>query len=176
MSTETDNIRRDEEWLERFSTPTPDGLAMERIKFVVRQECTGQPVAPEPEVAAALSAAKAAVRHALACEPAVQPAVFRPWAPIMVTAAAVAFACLSVLNQSTTDAVTDPDLARFIDVMSRPTEDTALALMEIESDLLDLVTDVHQHGADEWNDPLLFEVGDAIGRYGIDAGVRKNDL
>jgi len=178
MNTErqTDDIRRDQEWLDRFSTPSPDGLAMERIKFVVRQECTGRPVASEGDISAAIHAAKAAVRRSLARDSATQPPVFKPWAPIMVTAAAVAFAFLSILESSTTNAVTDPELARFIDVMSRPAEDTALALMDIENDLSDLVTDVHQNGAAEWNAPLLLEVGDAIGRYGVDTDVWKDDL
>ena len=57
-------IERDERWLKQFSSPAPDAVTLERVKYLVRQACGGESAGPA-EVAKSLAATKAMVRREL---------------------------------------------------------------------------------------------------------------
>ena len=163
------DIERDEQWLQQFSAPQPDAVTLERIKFVVRQTCQGDDAPSPPGTDAALAATKMAVRRELAgTASAVQPVVFRPWVPVALAAAAVAFAFVTLWGDTDSGVVRDPELAVFIDVMTRPADETMLALLELENDILSLTAD-YDDRLGGWNSPLLFEVGDVLDQLSREA-------
>ncbi len=156
------DIRRDEAWLAEFTTPDPDPIAMERIKYMVRQACgEGVPVSAE-ETARALAQAKAAVRGELGVSAAKEPpVVFRPWAPVLVAAASVAFAFVTFWTGRAPDAIEDPELAVFVTVMARPEDRMSATLWELEDDITALVSGSEAGELDTWDGPSLFDFEDA---------------
>jgi hypothetical protein len=155
-------IRRDEAWLAEFAAPEPDPIAMERIKYVVRHACgEGTPLSAG-ETAKALAQAKAAVRRELDVSAARERAVvFRPWAPVLVAAASIAFAFVTFWTGRATDAIEDPDLAVFVTVMARPEDRMSATLWELEDDITALVSGSDAGELDTWDRPSLFDFEDA---------------
>lgn len=161
-----DEIQHHEQWLDQFATPGPDTLTLERIKFMVRRECRDTDAPSPGDTQAALSAAKVAVRRELAktasCPRTV---IFHPWPPLMVAAASLAMAFVTLWSDAGADRIADPELAAFVNVMSRPTDDTITALWELEDGIAALAAVDSYQRTGQGADPLLFEVGDDLGEF-----------
>lgn len=169
------DIQRDEAWLAGFPTPDPDPIVMERIKYLVRQTCGEKPALPAGATAKALTDTKAAVRRELAASSAAPaPIVFRPWAPVLVAAASVAFAFVTLWSGGDSDAIGDPDLAAFVAVMARPDDEIALTLLELDDDITTLASGSDSAEWEAWSEPSLLDFDDA-GEPSVNNGERSEE-
>jgi hypothetical protein len=169
------DIQRDEAWLAGFSTPQPEPIVMERIKYLVRQACGEELAWPGGETAKALANTKAAVRRELTASAAAPaPMVFRPWAPVLVAAASVAFAFVTLWSGGGSDTIGDPDLAAFVAVMARPDDEIALTLLKLEDDITLLASGSDSAEWEAWPEPSPFEFDDAA-EPSVNNGNRSED-
>jgi hypothetical protein len=139
QSNQERDIERDEAWLAEFwnsiSTPTPDRAVLERVKFRTRLACEGEVAAVDPLLVSALDRAKTAVRQELDAS-AVAEGVrgFRPWAPVFVAAAALAFAFVG-MQTAPASGHRLPPLDVFLSSLEREPDEMDTTLMALASDM-----------------------------------------
>lgn len=136
------DIERDEQWLASIveDEMLECGEALLRVKAAVRANV--EPSSVDADAQERLTRIKGVVRDELTASSNVEqvtlPPVFRPFAPLLVAAAAVAFAFLGISGGAVDQTGFDPDIAIFVQVMG----DEGLDVTETDELLDDLVNDV----------------------------------
>jgi len=169
-------VERLERWLAQFPTPEPDAVTLERVKCSVRQVCAGDTESRDRMTLHAVASAKSTVRRMLDQPSSPSSAVtFRPWAPISLTAASIAFACVTYWTVPAVDVVPDADLAAFVAVMTREEDEVTAELMNLENEMALLAGDF-RNSEDDWTSPSLLDVGDLLEDLSSDESVNEEDI
>lgn len=168
-------IERLERWLASFPTPGPDEVTVARVKSAVRRAVAGGDAAADRMTRRAVAATKLTVRNEIeALGSTARPIAFRPWAPLAVAAAAIAFAFVTIWTIPGGDPVTDPELAAFVEVMTREDDAVTTELLNLEEDL----TLLTGHFADDGDrtSPSLLNVGDLLEDVSNDVSVDEQEI
>ncbi len=134
------DIERNEVWLAEQMSAVAAGDALDRVKAAVRAQLDGDSV--DADVRERLTRVKSAVRTELAVgtvDDVMPPVVaFRPVAPLLAAAAAVAFAFVGFSGGVDRSANIDPDLDLFVSVLADEDQEVTTA----DALLSDLAMDV----------------------------------